>query len=237
MMQTYADATVPLIRQDWVKSVAVPAPAHELVPDLLRAMRIEPGEVLSVLYASPTGAAYVDVTDGVISVHAPNEPTLASLICTVHELGHYFYEIAGGQTAPNSFVHYLESEASALSFCYTGVLTFLVEHLGGQPRDVESWAEYFLADLMLNHYFFLDEAKCIGLFGGALPPVGMKFLRDNRTKVLGYQIVYASASTLAALHAFHILDCLRDTSRHPTETMRAIAQHVNATHLYPGLAP
>src|SRR6266498_5264953 len=35
MMQTYAGATVPLIRQDWVKTVEIPAPAHELVPDLL----------------------------------------------------------------------------------------------------------------------------------------------------------------------------------------------------------
>ena len=231
MMQTYADHTIPLIRQDWVKSVAVPAPAHDMLPDLLAAMRIEPREAISALRASPTGAAYVEVLDGVVSIHAPNEPTLASLICTVHELGHYFYELAEGQPEPNSFAHYLESEAAALSFCYVGILAFLVTN-GGQPRDLESWEEYFRADLMLNHYFFLEEAQCLGLFDDDLPQVGMKFLRDNRTKLLGYQIVYASASMLAELDAWHIVESLRDATRHPSETMRSIAFAAGAAHLY-----
>jgi hypothetical protein len=232
MMQTYADHTIPLIRQDWVKSVTVPAPAHDLLPDLLKAMRIEPRAALGALHASPTGAAYVDVIDGVVSIHAPNEPTLASLICTVHELGHYYYEILDEQPDPNSFAHYLESEAAALAFCYEGILTFLVTRRGGRLQDLESWEEYFHADLMLNHYFFLEEAQCVGLFQGVLPQVGMKFLRDNRTKLFGYQIVYASASTLAEAHALRIVDSLRDATRHPSGTMRAIARAAGAAQLY-----
>jgi hypothetical protein len=230
MMQTYAGRTIPLIRQDWVKAVPIPVPAHDLVLELLVAMRIEPGGVRDALHAAP--GAYVDVTNGSVSVHAPNEPTLASLICTAHELGHYFYEIAEGQPEPNSFVHYLESEAAALSFCYAAILTFLVQQHGGRPRDLESWEEYFRADLMLNHYFFLEEAQCVGLFHGVLPPIGMKFLRDNRTKLLGYQIVYAAASTLAQAHAWPIVDSLRDATRHPSAMMRVIARSVDARHLY-----
>jgi len=230
MMQTYAGATVPLIRQDWVRSVAVPAPAFDLLPDLLRSMGVEPREALRLLSASPV--ARVDLIDGVLSIHAPNEANLGSLIASVHELGHYFYESAEGHSDPFSFTHYMESEASALAFCYVGVLTFLADHLGAVPRDMESWQEYFLADQMLNHYFFLEEAHVLGLFDGAIPPLGMKSLRDNRTKILGYQIVYAAASTLVMLHAFHIVDSLRDSAKNPSETMRAIARGVGATHLY-----
>jgi hypothetical protein len=231
MLQTYAGQPIPLIRQDWVKSVPVSVPAHDIVLDLLAAMRIEPRGVRNALHAS--AGAYVDVTNGAVTVHSPNEPTLASLICTVHELGHYFYEIADGQPEPNSFAHYLESEAAALSFCYAAILTFLVEQHGGRPRDLESWEEYFRADLVLNHYFFLEEAHCLGLFQGALPPIGMKFLRDNRTKLLGYQIVYAAASTLAEGHAWPIVDSLRDDTRHPSRMMRVIARSLDASHLYP----
>jgi hypothetical protein len=233
MLQAYKGRTIPLIRQDWVKTVNVPVPAHELVPDLLASMGFEPREVMSALHASPTGAAYVDVAGDAVSVHAPNEATMASLICTVHELGHYFYEIAAGRPEENSFLAYMESEAAALAFCYVAVLIFLVEHGGGVPRDVESWEEYFRADLLLNHYFFLEEAQCLGMFEDTLPPIGMKFLRDNRTKVLGYQIIYATASTLAAAHAWPIVDSLRNSIRHPSRMLRVVARTVGATHLYP----
>jgi hypothetical protein len=236
MLQTYSGKTIPLIRQDWVKTVNVPVPAHELVPDLLTSMGIEPRDVLSALHASPSGAAYVDVSGDVVNVYAPNEPSLASLICTVHELGHYFYEIAGGRPEQNSFLAYMESEAAALAFCYVAVLIFLVEHGGGVPRDVETWEEYFRADMLLNHYFFLEESHCVGLFQGALPPIGMKFLRDNRTKLLGYQIVYAAASTLAAAHAWPIVDSLRNPTRTPSRMLRVVARTVGAAHLYPELS-
>jgi hypothetical protein len=230
MMQTYSGATIPLIRQDWVRSVAVPAPAFDLLPDLLRSMGVEPREALRLLSESPV--ARVDLIDGVLSIHAPNEANLGSLIASVHELGHYFYESAVGHSDTFSFTRYLESEASALAFCYVGILTFLAEYLGAVPRDIESWEEYFLADQMLNHYFFLEEANVLGLFDGAVPPVGMKFLRDNRTQILGYQIVYAAASTLVMLHAFHIVDSLRDPSKNPSETLRTIAHHIDASYLY-----
>lgn len=230
MMQTYSGATVPLIRQDWVRSVEVPAPAFDLLPDLLRAMGVEPHDALRLLSESPV--ARVDLIDGVLSIHAPNQANLGSLIATVHELGHYFYEAAEGHSGPLSFTHYMESEAAALAFCYVGILTFLAEHLGAEPRDVESWEEYFLADQMLNHYFFLEEAQVLGLFDGSIPPIGMKFLRDNRTRILGYQIVYAAASTLVMLHSFHIVASLRDSTKKPSETMRAIANKVGAGYLY-----
>jgi hypothetical protein len=232
MMQTYAGATVPLIRQDWVRTVGVPVPAFDLLPDLLRAMRFEPKDALELLHESPS--ARVDLIDGKLSIHAPNEPTLGSLLATVHELGHYFYESADGHPDPNSFSHYMESEAAALSFCFAGVLTYLVEFAGRVPRDLETWQEYFLADLMLNHYFFLEEASVLGLFKGDVPPVGMKFLRDNRTTMLGYQIVYAAASTLAGAYAFKIVDSLRENTRHPSHLMRAIARKIGAGELYSG---
>lgn len=236
MLQTYAGSTIPLIRQDWVKTVSMPGPAHDMVADLLASMGIEPRDVLAALHASPNGSAHVDVVRGVVTVHAPNEPTLASLICTVHELGHYFYEIADGRPEENSFLAYLESEAAALAFCYVAVLIYLVEHTD-DPRDVETWEEYFRADLMLNHYFFLEEAQCVGIFDGTLPPIGMKFLRDNRTKLLGYQIVYAAASTLAAEHAWPIVDSLRNKIRRPSRMLRVIARTVGAAHLYPSPVP
>jgi hypothetical protein len=53
------------------------------------------------------------------------------------------------------------------------------QHHGGRPRELESWEGYFRADLRLNHCFFLEEARRVGLFQGALPPIGMKFLRDG----------------------------------------------------------
>jgi hypothetical protein len=230
MMQTYSGATVPLIRQDWVRTVTVPAPAFDLLPDLLRSMRFEPEEALRLLNESPN--ARVDLVGGKLSIHAPNEPSLGSLLATVHELGHFYYESAAGHPDPGSFSHYMESEAAALSFCYAGVLTFLVEFAGRVPRDIETWEEYVLADRMLNHYFFLEEAKVLGQFEGSIPPMGMKFLRDNRTTMLGYQIVYAAASTLAGAHAFAIVESLRNGTRHPSHMMRAIARKIGATDLY-----
>ena len=230
MLQTYAGQTIPLISQDWVKTVRLPRSAHELLPDLLAALGIEPRGALDNLHPSPS--AYVEVSAAAVRIHAPNEPTLASLICTVHELGHYLYEIAEGQPDPESFTHYLESEAAALSFCYAGIRTYL-RGVGAPGRDLESWEEYFRADLLLNHYFFLEEAQCLGLFAGTLPPVGMKFLRDNRTKLLGYQIVYAGASTLAQDHAWPLVDSLRNAVRHPSRMMRVVARSVGAGHLYP----
>jgi hypothetical protein len=230
MMQRYSGATVPLIRQDWVRSVAVPAPAFDLLPDLMHAMGLPPRPALDLLNESPV--ARVDLIDGVLSIHAPNEANLGSLIASVHELGHYFYEAGTEHTHPNSFLHYMESEAAALAFCYVAVLTYLAKNLGAVPRDVESWQEYFLADQMLNHYFFLEEAHVLGLFEGAIPPIGMKFLRDNRTRILGYQIVYAAASTLVMRHALPIVESLRDPAKNPSQIMRAVARRVGAGHLY-----
>jgi hypothetical protein len=200
LLQRYEGQVIPLVSQDWVGAAGLPAPPRAVLPSLLDPVSRDAG-VLTAIREIPDLAGHLDMVDGSLLMFVPNMPTLAALIVTLHEVGHFLYEIRSGRSANLPFRHYVESEAAAIAFCNQGIRRYLQLYQPDQPELSEQWAAYQSAELLLNHYFFLEEAGQLGLHSGHLPHISMTYLRDNWTKSFGYQVVYAVASRLAADHA------------------------------------
>jgi hypothetical protein len=204
LLQRYGGQVIPLVSQDWTGTVELPAPPTAILPGLLDPVSHDAG-VLEAIREIPDLVGHLDMVDGQLLIFAPDAPTLAALIVTLHEVGHFLYEVRSGRSVNLPFQHYAESEAAAIAFCDRGIRRYLRLYRPDQPELSAKWAAYQSAELLLNHYFFLEEAGLLGLHPGHLPHLSMTYLRDNWMKSFGYQVVYAVASRLAADHAEEVL--------------------------------
>jgi hypothetical protein len=194
LLQRHEGQVVPLVRQDLLGVTELPAAPTAILPSLLDPAARATG-VLDAIREIPDLAAHLDFLDGSLVISAPDTPTMPALMATLHEIGHYLYEVDSGWSVNLTFRHYAESEAAAMTFCRQGISRYLELY---RPGAADALDAYQSAEFLLNHYFFLEEASRLGFHSGQLPAMAMTYLRDNWMKQFGYQIVYAVASRLAA---------------------------------------
>ncbi|OXM68487.1 hypothetical protein [Amycolatopsis vastitatis] len=205
LLQRHEGRFVPLVRQDLLGVPRLPAAPSVVLPSLLDPTACASG-VLDAIREIPDPNAHLDLVDGSLVIFAPDMPTMPALMATLHEVGHYLYEVQSGRSVNLGFAHYVESEAAAMTFCRRGIRRYLELH---PPYAADGLEAYQSAEMLLNHYFFLEEAGRLGFHSGHLPPMAMPYLRDNWMKQFGYQIVYAAASQLAVDHATDVLTARR----------------------------
>jgi hypothetical protein len=196
-LQRHDGLPVPLVRQDWFQTVELAGTPLSVLSTLLDPDSPETALVLAAVQETPDLTAHLDAVDGRLQVFVPNTPTLGALVATLHEVGHFIYEVRSGRTSHLPFWHYVESEAAAMSYCAAEVRKYLADH-GPDPAVLTGrWVAYQRAEILLNHYFFLEEATVLEFRSGPLPTMSMTYLRDNWMKSVGYQVVYAVASRIA----------------------------------------
>ncbi|MFF4528112.1 hypothetical protein ACFY1P_02465 [Streptomyces sp. NPDC001407] len=198
-LQRYADSAVPLIEQTWLRSDSTRSSAVEAARVVLRGLSLPDQHALDVVTSPPGGgpAARVAKTDTGFIILATDDGTTSSLAVLLHELGHFLYETAPGAGLTESFPHYVESEAAALALGRVGFDMYLAA-LPEPSEKQKLWASYCDTEAWLNHFYFLTEASELGLCEPPPKTLDMLYLRDTYSTSVGYQVVYAMASSLIA---------------------------------------
>ncbi|MFI5615927.1 hypothetical protein [Streptomyces sp. NPDC051567] len=201
LLQRYADHAVPLIEHSWLRSIPLRSSAVEAARVVLKELSLPDEEALATVSSPPGGgpAGRTARTATGFRILATDDGTTSSLTVLLHELGHFLYEADPGPGPTEGIVHYVESEAAALALGRVGFDRYLAALPdAGERRRL--WASYCRTEAWLNHFYFLTEAAELSL---CEPPPGtldMLYLRDTYSSTVGYQFVYAAASSLMADH-------------------------------------
>ncbi|MFD0367351.1 hypothetical protein [Streptomyces sp. NPDC059071] len=199
LLQRFEGNAVPLIEHAWLRSLPLRGSAVEAARAVLEELSLPAEEALSTVTSPPGGgpSARVARTTTGYRILATDDGTTSSLAALLHELGHYLYETDPGPGPIEGLVHYVESETAGLALGRVG----FDRYLAGLPEPGELrrlWASYCDTEAWLNHFYFLTEASELGLCEPPASTVDMLYLRDSYSSSVGYQFVYAVASSLMA---------------------------------------
>ncbi|MFG2338934.1 hypothetical protein [Streptomyces yangpuensis] len=214
LLQRYADQAVPLIEHTWLRSSPLRGSAVGAARAVLKELSLPAEEALATVSSPPGGgpAGRTAKTATGFRILATDDGTASSLAVLLHELGHFLYERDPGPGPTEGLVHYVESEAAALALGRVG----FDRYLAALPEAAERrrlWASYCDTEAWLNHFYFLTEAAELGLCEPPSATLDMLYLRDTYSISVGYQFVYAVASSLMADHAEQIVARLAPASR------------------------
>lgn len=199
LLQRYAGSAVPLIEHAWLRSSPLRSSAVEAARTVLKELSLPDEEALATVTSPPGGgpAGRTAKTANGFRILAHDDGTTSSLAVLLHELGHFLYEADPRPGPTESLVHYVESEATALALGRVGFDRYLAAlPEAGERRRL--WAAYCDTEAWLNHFYFLTEAAELGLCEPPSGSLDMLYLRDTYSISVGYQFVYAAASSLMA---------------------------------------
>ncbi|WP_030871036.1 hypothetical protein [Streptomyces sp. NRRL F-2747] len=213
LLQSYAGKPVPLIEHSWLRSIPLRSSAVEAARVVLKELSLPDEDALATVSSPPGGgpAGRTAKTATGFRILATDDGTTSSLAVLLHELGHFLYEADPGPGPTEGIVHYVESEAAALALGRVG----FDRYLAALPKPGESgrlWASYCATEAWLNHFYFLTEAAELGLCAPPPETLDMLYLRDTYSSTVGYQFVYAAASSLMADHPEQIVTQLAAAS-------------------------
>lgn len=199
-LQQHAGTDVPLLADAWLRGRPLPGGAVAAAADVLRGLGLPYADALSSIAEPPGGgpAARVARTADGFEILFADDGSGAALAVLLHEVGHYLYETAPGAAPEESFRRYVESEAAALALGRVGFAAHLAATAPDDPEPPRLWSRYCDAEAWLNHYYLLTEAAELGLCQAPGDALGMVYLRDTYSTSVGYQVVYALASSLIA---------------------------------------
>lgn len=202
LLQRYADNAVPLIEHAWLRNSPLHSSAVEAARAVVRELSL-PGEAALATVTSPPGggpAGRTAKTANGFRILATDDGTTSGLAVLLHEVGHFLYEADPGPGPTEGLAHYVESEATALALGRVGFDRYLAAlPEAGERRRL--WAAYCDTEAWLNHFYFLTEAAELGLCEPPSSELDMLYLRDTYSISVGYQFVYAAASSLVAGHS------------------------------------